>query len=66
MRYLKQGGAYFRVRVIIHMKVLNFVIFSFQVTINKYNYYVFSIFSLVIHLFLMHFGLVTVRLLLDF
>ena len=36
MRHLLEDGAYFK--VIIHMKFRNFVIFSFQVAINKYHY----------------------------
>ena len=37
-RRLKEGGAYFKVRGVIHMKFQNIVIFSFQITINNYRY----------------------------
>ena len=35
---LKEGGAYFKVRGIILMKFQNFIIFSFQITINNYHF----------------------------
>ena len=37
---LKEGGAYFKVKGIITMKFQNFVIFSFQITMNNYPYYI--------------------------
>ena len=33
--HLNEGDAYFKVKEIIHMKFQNFVIFSFQITINN-------------------------------
>ena len=52
--HLKEVGAHFKVREIIHMKFQNFVILSFQVTINNchydiypyvfHNYYIFPLF----------------------
>ena len=35
---LKEGGVYFKVRGISHMKLQILVILSFQITINKYHY----------------------------
>ena len=37
-RHIKQGGAYFKIRVIILNKFHDFLIFPFQVTINNYHY----------------------------
>ena len=39
MAALKVGGAYFKVREIIHMKFTNFVIFVFWITPNNSHYY---------------------------
>ena len=36
---LKEGGAYFKVRQIIHVKFQNFIIFSFQVTVPELLYF---------------------------
>ena len=35
---LKEGGAYFKKRRLIHTKFENFVTFSFQTTVNKNHY----------------------------
>ena len=35
---LKEGGTYFKKRRVIHMKFENFVIISFQITINNNHY----------------------------
>ena len=35
---LTVGGAYFKVRGIIHKKFQNFVVFSFQIALNEYHY----------------------------
>ena len=36
---LKVGSVYFKVRVIIHMKLEDFAVFSFQIiTLNNYQY----------------------------
>lgn len=37
-RRLQEGGAYFKVREIIHIKFQNLVILSFKTTINNYYY----------------------------
>ena len=39
LRRLKKGGAYFKVRGIIQMKIQNLVIFFFQITITNYDYH---------------------------
>ena len=45
-RHLKEGGAYFKVKGIFQMIFRNFVNFSFQITINSYEY---DIYSYIIH-----------------
>ena len=67
----KKGGVYFKVRESIHVKYLNFVVFSFQVTINNFhygvksytfqNYYIFFSFLVFAYLFHVLFLVVTVR-----
>ena len=42
VRRLKQGGAYFEVREIMHVKFPDFAVFSSQVTINNYHYDIYS------------------------
>ena len=34
---LKEGGAYFKLRGIIHIRFQNFAIFSFHIAINNYQ-----------------------------
>ena len=36
-RYIKEGGAFFKLGRIIHIKIQNFVIFASQIKINKYS-----------------------------
>ena len=42
-RRLKEGDVYFKVRRVIHLKIQNFVIASFQITINIYHCDIYSL-----------------------
>ena len=40
---LKQGGSHFKVRGVAHLKLLDFFIVSFQITLNNYHYYIIAL-----------------------